>query len=313
MTARPTTTVRVIAFPGAPNLPTFVALEHGFFADEGLDVELTLTPSSIAQAERTAAGVFDIIFTAFDNVVAYAEGQGAAGAGVDPQYVVIAGATQLELSLVTAPEVESYTDLKDRSVALDALSTGFAFVLLELMARGGLQPDDVRFAAVGATPQRWQSVKAGDHAGTLTIEPFTSIARAAGYNVLDSSSRHFEAYQGGVIATRRPWAAENPLAVRAFIKGYLRGLRWTLDPANVEAAEVLLTSKMREIQPAAVKPVMRSLLSPGSGLTPEAEVLPDGMRRVLDLRSRYGKAQVPLNTPDKYLDLSHYEAVATAR
>ena len=69
-----TETLRIIAFPGAPNLPLFAALEKGYLADEGLTAELTLTPSSVAQAERTAAGEFDIIFTAFDNVVAYSEG-----------------------------------------------------------------------------------------------------------------------------------------------------------------------------------------------------------------------------------------------
>ena len=169
--------VRIIAFPGAPNLPTFAAIEKGYFADEGLAVELALTASSVAQAERTAAGEFDIVFTAFDNVVAYGEGQGAAADGVDPDYVVLTGATQLELAIVTAPEVKAYADLKGRSIALDALTTGFAFVLFDMMEKSGLSRDDVTFAAVGATPQRWQSVKAGEHAATLTIEPFTSIAR----------------------------------------------------------------------------------------------------------------------------------------
>ena len=52
--------LRVIAFPGAPNLPTFAAIEHGRFQARGFDVELELTPSSIYQAEKTAAGEFDI-------------------------------------------------------------------------------------------------------------------------------------------------------------------------------------------------------------------------------------------------------------
>lgn len=307
------TNVRVIAFPGAPNLPTFAAVEKGFFSEEDLTVELALTPSSVAQAEKTAAGEFDIIFTAFDNVVAYNEGQGATAAGVNPDYVVLMGATQLELAIVTAPDVTDYSALKGRSVALDALSTGFAFVLFEMMARSGLKRDDVTFAAVGATPQRWQAVKAGEHAATLTIEPFTSIAKRSGFNVLDVSSNHFASYQGGVVAARRAFARENPETVRAFIRGYLKGLAWTLDPANREAAEQLLQSRMTEIQPAAVASVMNSLLSPRSGLTPGAKILPEGMRQVLELRSRYGTGQAPLTDATKYLDLSHYETVVAAK
>ena len=302
--------VRIIAFPGAPNLPTFAAIEEGYFADEGLAVELALTASSVAQAERTAAGEFDIVFTAFDNVVAYGEGQGAAADGVDPDYVVLMGATQLELAIVTAPEVKAYADLKGRSIALDALTTGFAFVLFDMMEKSGLGRDDVTFAAVGATPQRWQSVKAGDHAATLTIEPFTSIAKRSGFNVLDVSSNHFASYQGGSIAARRAYAAENPETVKAFIRAYLKGLAWTLDPANREAGAALLQSRMPDIQPAAVPSIMASLLSPRSGLTPGAHILPDGMRTVLDLRSRYGKGGKVLTDIEKYLDLSFFEAVA---
>lgn len=302
--------VRIIAFPGAPNLPTFAAIEQGYFTDEGLAVELALTPSSVAQAERTAAGEFDIVFTAFDNVVAYGEGQGAAAAGVDPDYVVLMGATQLELAIVTAPEVKTYADLKGRSIALDALTTGFAFVLFDMMQKSGLSRDDVTFAAVGATPQRWQSVKAGEHAATLTIEPFTSIAKRSGFNVLDVSSNHFASYQGGSIAARRAYAAKNPETVRAFIRAYLKGLAWTLDPANREAGAALLQSRMPDIQPAAVPSIMASLLSPRSGLTPGSNILPEGMKAVLDLRSRYGKGGKTLTDIEKYLDLSFFEAVA---
>lgn len=305
-------TVRVIAFPGAPNLPTFAAIEQGFFAQEGIHAELSLTPSSVAQAEKTAAGEFDIVFTAFDNVVAYEEGQGATVEGIDPDYVVLTGATQLELAIVAAPDVKTYDDLKGRSIALDALTTGFAFVLFEMMAKHGLEREDVTFAAVGATPQRWQSVKSGEHAATLTIEPFTSIAKRTGFNVLDVSSNHFVSYQGGAIATRRSYAAENPETVKAFLRAYLMGLAWTLDEKNRDVAAELLQAKMPDIQPAAVPSIMASLLSPRSGLTPGSKILPEGMRTVLDLRSRYGQGGKRLTDISKYLDLSFFEAVTDA-
>src|SRR3954466_12004917 len=300
--------IRVIAFPGAPNLPTFAAAAQGFFAKEGLSVEISTTPSSVFQAQKIAAGEFEIAFTAFDNVVAYSEGQGAPDGG-NPDYCVIMGATQLELSFVVAPEIKNYQDLKGRSIALDALSTGFAFVLYDMLERGGLQKGDYSFAAVGATPQRWQSVKDGAHAGTLTIEPFTSIAKRSGFNVLSASTQLYDSYQGGIVAARRSWLKENPEPAGAFIRGYLQGLAWTLDPANREAAEALLLSKMPEIQPAAAKTVMNSLLSPRSGLTPDAEILPDGMKRVLALRSRYGAGGRELTDIDKYLELSAYRDV----
>ena len=300
--------LKVIAFPGAPNLPIFAAQQHGYFAEEGIEVDLTTTPSSVFQFEKLSAGDFDIAMTAFDNVVAYREGQGAAELQGAADFHVLMGATQIELAFVTAPDVNSYADLKGRSIALDALATGFAFVLYEMLARGGLAPDDVEMVPVGATPDRWTSVKEGSHAGTLTIEPFTSIARSAGFKVLDLSTDLFAAYQGGVVTASQTWAADNDDLVTAYLRGYLKGLAWSLDPENRAAGAVLLLMRMPAIKPGVVDAVLDSLLSPRTGLTPKGEVLREGMQTVLDLRSKYGGG-AQLSDVERYLDLACYERV----
>lgn len=304
--------IKIIAFPGAPNLPVFAALEHGFFAQEGLNVSIATTPSSVNQFEKFHAGEFDLAFTAFDNIVAYQEGQGAAKLNGPTDFRVIMGATQVELSAIVAPAIERAEDLKGKSLALDAVGTGFAFVLYAMLEQLGLSTADYERVAVGATPERWQSVKEGAHAGTITIEPFTSIAKAAGFRVLRQSTEAFPVYQGGIVAARESWASQNPESVKAFIRGYLKGLEWTLAPENRAEAATLLQAKMPEIKPGVVGAVMNSLLSPRSGLTPRGAVLRDGMQTVLDLRSRYGNGQKSLTDLDKYLALSYYDAVVSA-
>lgn len=304
-----TQTIELIAFPGAPNLPIFVAEEKGFFEAAGVKVNLTTTPSSAFQAENLVAGKFQIAGTAFDNVVAYQEGQGAVQLKTTPDLFAFMGATQIGLGFVVAPSIASYADLKGKSLALDALSTGFAFVLYEMLAKAGLTKNDYTMVPVGATPQRWESVKAGTHAGTLTIEPFTSIARAQGFNVLDTSTRLFPVYQGGSFAASRRWAAENPELLKGFIKGYLAGLDWALAPTNRAAASEILLRRMPEIKPGVAEAVLNSLLSPASGLTPKAAILNDGVKTVLDLRTRYGSGKEPLSDPSRYIDLRYYNEV----
>jgi ABC-type nitrate/sulfonate/bicarbonate transport system substrate-binding protein len=300
------TVLKVIAFPGAPNLPIFAAMEHGFFADSGVEVELATTPSSVFQFEKLAAGEFDIAMTAYDNAVAYIEGVGAVKMPDDFDVRVIMGATQLELAFITAPEVKTYDDVRAKSLAMDALKTGFAFVLYDMLARAGLTPDDYKVTPVGATPERWDAVRQGQYAGTLTIEPFTSIARAQGFNVLDVSTRHFSAYQGGIVAAPISRARAKAEGVRGYIRGYLKGLAWSLAPENREAGAKLLLEKMPAIKPGVVGAVMNSLLSPRSGLTPQGAILRDGMATVLELRSRHGGGKT-LGDVDKYLDLSFYD------
>lgn len=298
--------IELICFPGAPNLPIYVAQKKGWFEKNGVSINMTTTPSSAFQAENLASGKFQIAGTAFDNVVAYQEGQGAVPLK-DTDFFAFMGATQVELAFITAPDVKTYADVKGKSLALDALSTGFAFVLYDMLERNGLAKSDYGMVPVGATPARWEAVKAGTHAGTLTIEPFTSIARNQGFNVLDTSTNIFPDYQGGSFAASRSWAAANPDALKGFIRGYLAGLEWTLDPANRQEATDILLANMPEIKPPVAGAVMNSLLSPRSGLTPGAAMLMEGVKTVLALRSKYGSGGA-LSNPEKYIDLQYLEA-----
>jgi ABC-type nitrate/sulfonate/bicarbonate transport system substrate-binding protein len=301
--------LKIIAFPGAPNLPVFAGMAHSFFERAGIDLDFSTTPSSVYQFEQFGTGGCDIAFTAFDNIVAYREGQGAAKLTEVPDFCVLLGATQIELGIVVAPEITCAADLRGKSLALDAVSTGFAFVLYTMLERLGLPVGEYEAVAVGATPERWQSVKAGQHAGTITIEPFTSIARAAGFTVLARSTDFFPAYQGGIIAARGDWAKGHSGLVERFIKAYLEGLRWTCDPENRDAAAALLLERMPDIKPGVIDAVMTSLLSPRSGLTPGGAILPEGMRTVLELRQRFGKPQRALDAIEPYLGLGFFEKI----
>ena len=296
--------IDLITFPGAPNLPIFAALEHGDFPANGVEVRMETTPSSTFQMENLIGGRFQIAGTAFDNVVAYREGQGAVESLGLCDLVTVMGATRIELSLVVEPGIRTWTDLRGRSLALDALNTGFAFVLYDMLEQAGMSTGDCELVPVGATPARWASVLAGEHAGTLTIEPFTSIAAANGFRVLQSSLDTVPDYQGGVFAATPAWIAGHGEALNGFIRGYLAGLRWTLEPSNYAAAKALLLRKMPAIKPPVADAVMGKLLDPATGLTAEAELDSTGIETVLDLRSRYGGAAIPLTDPHRYLDLS---------
>ncbi|TPG08448.1 ABC transporter substrate-binding protein [Sphingomonas oligophenolica] len=300
----------VIAFPGAPNLPVFAAMAHGWFEAAGIDLRFETTPSSVHQFEQFGVGNFDIAFTAFDNVVAYQEGQGAVELDSAPDFRAILGATQIELSLVVQPDITSVDDLRGRSLALDAVGTGFAFVLYGMLEAMGLSQSDYTVVPVGATPARWASVRDGMHAGTITIEPFTSIARAAGFTVLARSGETYPTYQGGVIAVRDRWARQHVDLTERFLRVYRQGLAWVLDAANLEAAKALLVERMPEIKPQAATAVMSSLLSPRSGLTPDGGIGSAGAEQVLALRTRYGPEGRSLAPVARYCDMSYWKRVA---
>ncbi|NKB55994.1 MAG: PhnD/SsuA/transferrin family substrate-binding protein [Alphaproteobacteria bacterium] len=305
--------INLIAFPGAGNLPFYAAAAQGLFERYGISVALETTPSSMYQAQKLVAGEFDLACTAVDNVIAYQEGAGEVALDREPDLFILMGATQIELSFVVSPDIESYADLAGKSLAMDALTTGFAFALYQMLENAGLDPEATELVSVGSTPSRWESVRDGEHAGTLLIEPFTSMARAAGFRVLESSLDTFEHYQGQVFTASRSWANAHKDSVTSFIQGYLDALDWVLDPINRDAAEALLIENLPAVNEKSAGPVLNKLVSPRTGLSPLAAIDMAGLETVLELRSRFAPSKKRLTDPVKYLDLSYYEEAVAAR
>ena len=147
----------VIAFPGTGNWPIRLAQDKGYFAQTGLEVTLTPTPSSVFQITRFAQGDFDIAMTAVDNVIAYVEGQGEVP--LQPaDFVVFMGGAPSIPSLTTVPEITDYQDLKSKTLAVDAMTTGYAFVLFDLLRRHGVTRAEYNVESLGGTTARWQAM-----------------------------------------------------------------------------------------------------------------------------------------------------------
>src|SRR4051812_22300988 len=123
-------------------------------------------------------GRFDIAMTAVDNIVAYVEGQGQAPIGPQPEFFAFMGVDTGFLSLVAAPDIKSIADLRGKTVSVDALTTGYAFVLYEILRLNGLERDkgDYQLASAGGMAQRWKGLREGRHHATLLSAPYNLIA-----------------------------------------------------------------------------------------------------------------------------------------
>lgn len=299
-----TSSLDIIAFPGTSLLAHFVGLQKGIFARHGVEANLTPTPSSVYQITNLVSGKFQIANTAFDNIVAYQEGQGAVTLDREPDMFVFMAASQVELPFIVAADIASYADLEGRTIAVDALSTGFAFVLRRMLDRGGLTPDDYTLVSVGGTKERWESLEAGEHAGSLLNDPFRNFALDAGFRQLETSLDVLDHYQSGTYAACRSWAEENKIRLVAFIRAYLEALEWTLDPANLNQVIDILARRMPDMMPQAVAAAVAEQMKPETGLTPGAVLDMAGIDTVLELRSQYGEPKKALTDPGKYIDLS---------
>lgn len=304
--APPPAPLRVITFDGGWNLPVWAAQRQGTFETQGVAVQLTYTPSSGFLVTGLLDGKFDIGLALVDNLVAYQEGQGEAKIADNPDLFAFMGSDGGFLSVVAAPAVKSFADLKGRTLSLDAMTTGAAFVLREVAARNGLGESDVTYVRAGGTANRYRDLLAGKHEATLLRTPFELLAQNRGFRQL-ATAETLGPYQGTAGIARRSWAREHEAALIGFLRAYKAAMDWLYDRANREVVEALLVANIRDMTPALARQSYDLLLAAKGGLTRDLALDPAGLRTVLELRSKYGAPQKTLTDPMKYVDLSYYE------
>jgi ABC-type nitrate/sulfonate/bicarbonate transport system substrate-binding protein len=300
--------VNVIVFPGGFNWPIWVAQEKGLFAKHGIAPVITPTPSSAFQLQNLIEGKFDIAMTAIDNLIAYREGQGEAK--IDgPDLIAFMGSDNGFLRLVTVPEVKSFGDLRGKTLSVDALTTGYAFVLLEVMERNGLVLNrDYRTERAGGVLQRFNALLEKKHAGTMLLSPFEVQAEAQGFNRLANASDVLGAYQGLVGGARKAWADANRDVVIGYIRAFSQAVDWLYAPQNRGEAIAIFRKNLPQATEQAANTAYGVLLSPKDGFQRKAQIDLKGVETVLRLRSKYGQPQKTLTDPRLYYDDSFYRA-----
>jgi ABC-type nitrate/sulfonate/bicarbonate transport system substrate-binding protein len=300
------TPLRVIAFDGGWNLPVWAAQRQGFFDANGVSVQLSYTPSSVYLITALLDGKFDLALGGIDNIVAYQEGQGEAKIPDNPDLFAFLGNDGGFASIVSVPPVRSFADLKGKTVSVDAMTTGYAFVVRELLSRNGLGESDVSYVRAGGTLNRYRDLLESKHDATLLRTPFELLATERGYHVL-AYAESLGAYQGTVGATRRSWAAAHEKELVGFMRGYRAGIDWLYDRGNREIVEALLIANIRDMTPALAKRAYDTLLADKGGISRNAALDVEGIRTVLVLRSKYGLPKKTLTDPMKYVDLTYYQ------
>ncbi len=298
-------TIEAIVFAGNSAMPLYVAQDKGFFAREGLTVNVQPTPSSGFQMANLIAGKFHVAGTAVDNLIAYQEGQGTAKVDREPDLIAFLGGSSTELALMAQPSIKSIAELRGREFALDSLSTGFAFVLRRMLEKNGLGPNDYKFVAVGGTRERLEALQSGKLAAALLSEPLTSQSKNLGFSFLGEAVESVGRYQSGVQIANRAWARANEKAVIGYIRGFIAGVEWIYDPANREEAAKMLAGRMK-IPEAAARPAVLRLVQGRAALDPKAEMDIEGLKNAIALREQYAEPKKKMGPPEKYYDSSYY-------
>lgn len=306
-------TVNMITFGGGYSLPAWVAQQQGFFARHGIAVSITHTPNSVFLMKNLIEGKFDLTVTAMDNLVAYQEGQGEAEYAGVCDLVAFMGVDDSFQSLMAAPGVRTVADLRGRKIAVDALTTGYSFILREMIARAGMTDADVTYERTGGGPMRLQAMLDGNYAAGLLATPLDKIAADRGFTRLGTARELLGRYQGRTGFAQRSWILNNETAVIGFMRGYRDAMDWLYDRANRSAAADLLMANDKSVTPELARLSLDILLDEQGGFWRDLALDLEGIRTVLALRTRFGVPQKTLNDPLRYVDLGLHERAFARR
>lgn len=271
-----------------------VARAKGIFAAAGLEVGIMVTPNSTDQMRGLSLGSWQIVSTAFDNVLGWSGREGG-------EIVAIAQVAQgITLPVYVRPEIKSWEDLRGKPLAVDAVDTAYALVLRRILLAHGLEMErgDYTLLPKGATGHRLESMIQGESFAGVLNPPWDAKADAAGMNRFADQREILPNYPGGVFAVNRKWANDNRAMLTKYLTAWDQGLRWAQDVKNRdEAIKLIAEAEKMDEKNAATR--LRQL--PSNGRLNLA-----GLQTVLDLRVQFGLTPPMGQDLPKYYDESFY-------
>ncbi len=309
------------------------AVSQGYFAADGLTVATYRVSSSTELFACLRDGYLDVALSSPDNPVNFRLNQDnglppddsgdLAGEPFDAQ-IFFATDHGLDLSLVARPGF-SFDTLAGATVGVDSPTSGYAFVVYQVLADHGLMPStDYTVQQVGGTPIRLSALLSGSIQATLLNSDSYVRAVDLGMGVLAPVSAVASPYLGGAASARQSWLEANAGQVVRFTRAYVRGQSWVLDPANQDAAIALLEKALcpsgaSSTPPACSDPftlasqVYAQQLDP-SGLIPSGRMDLEGLYQVVVLRASWCRFKPPrdlcwiVSSASGVYDLSYWDA-----
>jgi ABC-type nitrate/sulfonate/bicarbonate transport system substrate-binding protein len=278
-------TIRLSYFSKSPTVA--MAQAHGYFAAQNLTVVETQTTSSPTIFRNLRDGAQDVILTQSDNVFNYRLNPSNPLGGTFEPVIFMGTDWGNGASLMGRPEFTTVESLRGKTVAVDSPNSGFAFVLYGIMRAHGLEKGvDYNVVVTGGTPGRYADLIAGKFDATILNAGYQFRAEEGGMNTLGGIRDAQNPFMGGSAVALQSWLDANPDVAIRFIRAFLQGQRYVLDPAN--RAEVIAWLTADAGSATVAEKTYQVLTTPGDGLIPNGELDRAALFGTASLRDSFG-------------------------
>jgi len=226
--------VRVGELPILPSIGTFLALDRGYFAEQGLDVELVMFKTGSEMIPLLATGQLDVGGLGIDAGLYNAVARGGrlwlvADKGHHPYRSSPSPVHAVVLSQQSLSGDLNATALKGKVFAVAGRGNPQEIYLDRVLRRYGSSIEDVQVYTM-PFPSMISGLASGTIFGASLLEPFLTIAQTKGVAVpLLADTELHPGQQGGVVVYSDHFArARESVAVR-YLAAYLKGVRYYCD------------------------------------------------------------------------------------
>jgi NitT/TauT family transport system substrate-binding protein len=198
--------------------PLWAGYEGGYFAREGLDVEIGSFPSGTEGVSALIAGEVDFLQGAGSTTISAALG----GAEV---VVLATTAPTMILGVIARPEITRPEQLRGQALAISRLGTSTETAARLALRQWGLEADrDVAIVQAGSTNSILGALDSNRVQAGVVGHPTLTQARKMGLNLLIDLGTLNVPYFNSGIGARRAFVAEQPDVVRRYVRGIVAGI-----------------------------------------------------------------------------------------
>ncbi len=158
--------------------PLFIAVEKGYFADEGLKVELKFMKSAQPVAMALASGDIDLGATGLTAGLYNAAANGLKVSIVADKGRVWPGYRLVGLMASNdawEKKVRNISDLKGKRVGVTQMGSTFHYMLGNILARNKMALEDVRVTPLGGVKNMMDAVAANRIETAFMVQPFCTV------------------------------------------------------------------------------------------------------------------------------------------
>ncbi len=206
--------LRIAVLPILDTLPLYVAEAEGYFAAQGIAVELIPAASAAERDQLLQAGQIDGFIT---DLVALALYNRESPQVVAVRYAMVPTADFAQFRILAASNSGMITAEELRGVPIGVSEgTVIEYVTHRLLEAEGLPTDAIATLAVPKIPDRMALLNAGELRAATLPEPLASLAMQQGAVLIVDDTRHPE-IACSLYAFRKEVIDQQPQTVRAFL------------------------------------------------------------------------------------------------